>query len=372
MSPAHVESARALLGRNLDWQLLFSTALLQGVMPLLHKNLTALGPSLCPPDFLAALREAYLPNVAHSLRMTAELKKVLGLFDAHGIPALPFKGPVLAAYAYGDVALRQYGDLDLLVPHSELERAVDVLRARGYNPVESMTARQQRAHVRRKSQLGFADPTGPFVIELHWRFSPPSRAGEPDPQAVFARQTRCNVEGESLPSLAPDDLLLYLCLHGALHLWAKLNLICDVAQLLGTREDWNWPELLRQADQTDLRRVLLLGLALASDVLEAKLPPEVTRSIASDESVEAIGAQVREKLFDPQGAGPGLADVGPFLLRLRSHKRSRVLAILEVLFVPSLADWKFVHLPDALFPLYYLVRPFRLASDALSRRQRRE
>ena len=173
MSPAHVESARALLGRGLDWQLLCRASIEHGVMPLLYRNLVALGPSLCPPDFLAELREAYVRNVASSLRMTAELKTVLGLFEANGIPALPFKGPVLAAYAYGDVPLRQYGDLDLLVPPSELERAVNLLRARGYNPVEPMTARQQRAHVRRKMHLKLRDPAGSFTIELHWRFSPP-------------------------------------------------------------------------------------------------------------------------------------------------------------------------------------------------------
>lgn len=341
-------------------------------MPLLYKNLVALGPSHCPPEFLGALSEANLRNVAYSLRITAELKKVLGLFGAHGIPALPFKGPMLAAYAYGDVALRQYGDLDLLVPRSELDRAVDLLQARGYNPVEPMTTRQHRAHMRRKSQLGFSDPAGPFVIELHWRFAPPSRADEPDPQAVFARQTRCLVEGESLPSLAPDDLLLYLCLHGALHLWARLGHICDVAQLLAVRDKWNWLELFRRADRADLRRILLLGLALARDVLEVELPLEVTRSIASDKSIEALCVEAKGRLFEAQATAPGLAEVGPFLLRLRTRRQSRALAILEVLFVPSRADWKFVRLPDWLFPLYYLVRPYRLVFDALSKRRRPE
>jgi hypothetical protein len=33
---------------------------------------------------------------------------------------------------------------------------------------------------------------------------------------------------------------------------------------------------------------------------------------------------------------------------------------LELVNIPNLGDWQYVSLPDSLFPLYYLIRPFRL------------
>jgi len=66
-----------------------------------------------------------------TLRLTAELFRLLELFSANGISALLIKGPVLAAQAYGDPCVRSYGDLDLLVRptrHSPRHGVADGLR----------------------------------------------------------------------------------------------------------------------------------------------------------------------------------------------------------------------------------------------------
>ena len=47
--------------------------------------------------------------------LTSELIKIMKLLEENDIKAIAFKGPTLAQLAYGDVTLRQYVDLDLLV-----------------------------------------------------------------------------------------------------------------------------------------------------------------------------------------------------------------------------------------------------------------
>jgi hypothetical protein len=44
---------------------------------------------------------------------------------------VPFKGPALAVQAYGDLSLRQYDDLDLLIHEADVPRAYQLLIANG-------------------------------------------------------------------------------------------------------------------------------------------------------------------------------------------------------------------------------------------------
>ncbi|RXM21985.1 hypothetical protein EO238_26195, partial [Citrobacter sp. AAK_AS5] len=60
------------------------------------------------------------------------LLRLQQLMESHGIRLVPIKGPVLARLAYGDVALRQFEDLDLIVRRPDLVCAVDLLERDGF------------------------------------------------------------------------------------------------------------------------------------------------------------------------------------------------------------------------------------------------
>ena len=89
--------------------------------PLLYQNLSRLS-GVVPAAVLTQLRERYDTNVRKSLVLARELFRVLDCIEALGVEAIPYKGVVLAETFYGDMALRQSGDMDLFV------RARDVVR----------------------------------------------------------------------------------------------------------------------------------------------------------------------------------------------------------------------------------------------------
>ena len=64
--------------------------------------------------------------------MEDQLSTLLRNFKAAGIPAIPYKGPALAATAYGNVGLRVFGDLDILIQKEDVPRAADMMTALGY------------------------------------------------------------------------------------------------------------------------------------------------------------------------------------------------------------------------------------------------
>ena len=105
---AGAQRIRDLVGTQIDWPYLMRTSFAHGVMPLLHKNLSAICPNAMPESLAAQLHDWFQVHVQRNFLLTAELLKLLRLFAAHGIRALPYKGPVLAASVYGDVSLRAF------------------------------------------------------------------------------------------------------------------------------------------------------------------------------------------------------------------------------------------------------------------------
>ena len=68
---------------------------------------------------------------------------------------------------------------------------------------------------------------------------------------------------------------------------------------------------------------------------------------------------VYKSLESCNGESEKLSD---FLLKMNLRNPSdRVRYFFGRSFVPAFEDWEWVSLPDSLYPLYYLIRPFRLA-----------
>ncbi len=102
--------------------MLLDIANLERMLPLLYKNLILISPKKVPPAVMTHLRNEFLLNSSRNMKLTRELLFIIDNFDAKGIPIMPFKGPVLAEQVYGDIALRSFVDLDLLVPEHEYTR----------------------------------------------------------------------------------------------------------------------------------------------------------------------------------------------------------------------------------------------------------
>ena len=63
-------------------------------MPLLYRTLNSTCSDAVPKPTLEELRDHFYVNAGRNLFLTKELLKVLHLLEAHGIPAIPYKGPV--------------------------------------------------------------------------------------------------------------------------------------------------------------------------------------------------------------------------------------------------------------------------------------
>jgi hypothetical protein len=351
----------ALLRGPVDWDAVTRVARAHGLVPLVERQLANVALPAVPRRLLEALREQCRVTTRRNLLLMAELLRLLEDFGRAGVPVVPFKGPVLAMTVYGDLGLREFFDLDLLLRPSDVPRAREVLRARGYLPRFELTPAQERVLLRRHYELPFVHAGDGTVVELQWRIGPRHFALPLDVDHLRRPLVYPTLLGHKVPSLAPEDLLLILCVHGTKHLWRRLGWVVDVAETLRAHPEIDWPVLLRTARRLGGERMLLLGLALARDLLGSGIPEPALARLDAEPVVATLADRCVEAVCMPAPKAASLVEASAFHLRARERPWDRVRYVAGLTLATTPGDWEIASLPGWLFLLYYPLRLVRLA-----------
>jgi putative nucleotidyltransferase-like protein len=362
LDASHQDELCELIDQGIDWDYVTRAARWHKLTPLFYKHIETCCAEAVPAQALEALRACFRANTISNLLLTREMLSVLNLFEKHEISAVPFKGPTLAASVYGDVALRQFGDLDILVRREDVIKTRDLLAAAGYKPALGLSPLQTRAYLRFECEHSF---TRGFYLEIHWDILPRKFSFSIDPKTVWRRLAQLDFEGSPVTVLSKEDLLLMLCVHGSKHKWERIGWICDVAELIKTEKGIAWRMVLSEARRLGCERMVLLGLLLGRDLLGAELPDEVVNKIERDRLLLRLAREVCEGLFCADGAQSGLLKNCLFYIRSRERPSDRLRMCARLLASPTAGDIKLLSVPAPLWFLYYLLRPARLASKYL-------
>ena len=346
-----------LLQQPLDWDLLLDLAGWHGAMPLLYQTLKQVAPAQVPARVLDQLQAQYHANHMRNMILTGELLRLLELLSIHGIEAVPYKGPALALTLYGNLALRQITDLDILVRSRDVLKAKDALVAAGYRQSPEFNPAQERLHLRLNNVLHFFQPDGDVMLELHWAVTPNYLATRLTLDSLWPRLTPISLNGTSVLHLPPEELLLILCIHGSKHCWESLKWLCDVMLLILTCPALNWQRVTTLATETGNKRKLLLGLKLVSDLLATNLPDPILLEIQSDPKVAKLAKQTIRHLSGPPGTQIHAFQRAYFRLRMMDRAGDKLRYSFCFLFSPDELDLTFINLPPGLTFLY---RPLRL------------
>ena len=356
---ALVPRMRALAAEGIDWEYLFALARRHSILPLLWLQLERHASDLVPSDFLAQIKLHYQENSARNTILAAELCRIVELLARAGIAAIPYKGPALALFAYGNLAARRFVDLDVIVRKSDVLRARDLLLADGYAPTKSLTTAQQELLLRTQHNMQFARDNQRLLLELHWEVAPHLFASSVQENELWRDLETISINGVELKTLAAGDLLFSLCVHGSRHLWERLGWICDVAELIA-RHELDWTALQRRATAADSERMFLLGLQLARKLLGTTLPTEIEQRCDSDPRLESLAANISEHLFNGPTHVPATArEIFKYNIGVRKSLAARARYFVHVL-RPTDSDFGTRPLPQRLSFAYYLVRPIRL------------
>jgi hypothetical protein len=293
-----------------------------------------------------------------TLRLTAELFSVLERFASADISALVVKGPVLAMQAYGNPAMRSYGDLDLLVRQRDIRRATESMVAAGYQaavPVSAIDAGKI------PGQYLFSKPDSKLLVELHndltLRYFPRRLPIE----EYFARQVRVSLDAHEAPALSVEDELVLICIHGAKHFWERLIWIADVAALVSHQASLDWERAAKSAEAVGAERMLHTGLRLAADLLNLQLPGKISAQVQSDTGAAKLVDGILRWLPAAGCAPPGLFERAVFRMRMRGGFLAAPAYLLRLSLSPTEEDWQENGQLSQNRLLDVLRRPFRLA-----------
>jgi hypothetical protein len=351
-----VEQIQILLRGPIDWDYVIRTASGHGIKPLLCHYLGSVCTEAFPETVRGQLQRFAQVHSLQNLFMTRELTRISALLENNGVSIIPWKGPILAAAAYGNVALRQFGDLDILVREQDAMRAKDLLLASGYRPLYPQPAEQEAAYYALRKVYELVRQDGRVVVELHWAITSRTFPFPLDPASLWAEAENVSLEGTPVRNLGPEDLLLVLSVHGAKHHWGKLMWICDIAEVVRSYADKvDWSRLRTRARSLGATRILALALFLARDLLGAAVPEDVWRRVQAEPKVAWLAGEVKSVLFS--GGGTLMAVERPAFyiqLRERAQDRMRCRAYLGYrLMAPQAQAWalRFAHSGRSVFRL---------------------
>ena len=273
------------------------------------------------PDLWARWQAAHAAGLAQAVRRATPLRAALEALAP--IPAVALKGVALADLVYPSPGARAMGDVDLLVRREDLSEALVRLEALGYR-------RKYPGHpILDHADYHERQLEGPLELDLHQAFIQPARLAI-DYRAIFDRAVPWRALGGNALLLAPEDAVVYACLHAAIGeltpTWAPAIGLLDLRLML-SRVGPLWGGfgpaleaslLAGRAEEWGAERMLYCVLELARRVF-----PDLPRC-----AVPAVAAPVRNLLdaaivaraFPPPLEDPSRAEI---LLRKALFLRPR-------------------------------------------------
>jgi putative nucleotidyltransferase-like protein len=355
-------SIKKLIDHITDWSFFLQLCQYHGLQGIISKRITQHYPDLFPPVCTEKLHSLFFSNAMRSMSFTRTLIQILDLFSQNALSAIPFKGPLLASQLYGEIGLRNFCDLDILIKKQDLRNAIHLLASHGFIPEIENIAKHADFYSKQEDNLSLSREKDGCIIELHWDMAGCYLAEDITFSDVDSA-SRASLAGKTVQCLDTDDLLIYLCVHGTKHIWERLEWLYSVATLLENSSDLNWHNIQRRADNWQCQRMLLLGLQLSHELLGAGLPDEIHLKIAKDPRIHVLVSQVKSTLFPPNKAVSTQKDSSRFSmfhLLVRNNLLESMSYGLRLLFRPTVKEWQAWLLPGRLSFLYYGFRPFRL------------
>ena len=355
LSIARRQVPQALVRQQLDWDYVLTKARAHGLLPLLQKHVSNMA---LPGHVLSCLKREAVANSQSMLHLVGKQLRIYKLFQEHGIPVAIFKGALLAQMAYGEMSLRQAGDIDMLINARDFAHARQLLESLGYEMTPRLTSAQLASHLSNHCEIQFMRDDWFTVVDLHWDLAPRSFVFGLRADEVMSRLQSVSFAGTTVQTFGTEDLLLYQAMHGAKHLWRRLEWISSLAESLRATPDVDWDTLINRAANAHATRMLALGLRLVEQFSDVPVP--AVGSIDKDATMHRMAAGIRAQIFNTVGYADS-AETNLYNLRIMDRKRDAVVSALRSIFVPTLPDWQALALPSSLHSLYYAYRPLRLS-----------
>lgn len=370
---------------GLDWDAFDASVRKHRLQPLLIRGLKSMESGVVE-GYPALKRYRGMQNQysMESFQRLQALAQVNAALADAGVRMISMKGPLLAMEAYGDPSLRTSRDLDVMVPEAELHRAGEILAELGYVPEESLF---HKTPLRRR-YYGFVDAQkhevyqkNDIVLELHWKSDFQTEDSSFD--ALWDRRQEQMLLGRSIAAMGTEDRYPALVIHAAEHGFHRLRWLLDLYELQ-KKPGFSWEQLHGQMSRQGLGVLLLETLMVLYRLDLPGLQDLAWEGFRLSRREDGILVTASESLCAEMNRAWELSEAAYPLWEEeiawgdpRQREYDRLLPVslvqkslwLRLLGAvgPSRYELELVDLPDWLFWLYFLIRPFSLLWRKLNR-----
>ena len=350
---------KKLLYNDLEWDYLTQRASQHKLLPLLYWNLKEFEEEV-PENILKSLKLNFNRNAKNNLLMLGELLKLLDLFEKEGIIAIPYKGPLLAISAYKNLVLRQFDDLDIVVNKNNILKVKEILISNNYTPQFDLDGFKERRFIQSQREYKFFNSETEINLEIQWQFQGVSFSvsddlGFTDPKNIETIE----INNKRISSLSPENMLLVLCIHASGHYWERLSWICDVSELIQSK-NIDWEYTIKKAEELGIKRLLWVNLFLAVDLLGLNLPDDISKHLES-KTIQNLGFIVKKRIFIPYS--DNFFRSASLRLKIREKRSHQIQDGLKIMFLPTNEEWDKSVLKSFLPPFSYFYRFIQVLSD---------
>lgn len=347
-----------LVQSDLNWDYLLRIASIHCLKPLLYWQLNQICPDQIPSEFMSNLKEFLNNNAKNNLFFMQELIEVVKTLNNHHIESVPYKGPILALQAYGNLSMRQFSDLDLLVKKDDVPFIKEILISKGYKPEFNLNSVQEQNYMNSQRELKLIHETKGISLELHWKFSGVFQNLPPNAEKMFLKNLDIlDIGGVQIPKISPENLILILSIHNASHHWSSLAWLVDIATLIKNQKI-DWSQVLKTSQKLSIRKILFINLYLCHFLLDLELDNEISNYL-NDDSVRKTANIFVNNLFSDKSEN-GLIENMQISIKLREKKIDGIKDGLSGIFKPSFYELNHLDVPPYLFFIYHIYRPFNL------------
>jgi len=244
------------------------------LLPLVYDNIRRLG---VQDPLMGRLKGVYRMTWYENHVLFDKVRPLVSHLEENGIRTLLLKGVPLVLSYYGNAAVRPMADIDIVVPQTQIRRAIGAIEAFGWQRNE----RASDEDLKYRRTVFFTDRNG-VECDLHWHLL--YEACNDDADAFFwSSAVPLDFDGVRTSQLDPAAMLIQVILHGIR--WnaePPTRWIPDALSIL-RRDDTplDWERVIGFAVSQRLTHRLALGLQYLNDHHGAPVPRAVLSRLRS-------------------------------------------------------------------------------------------
>jgi len=290
LSAVELELLNDLIPQIQNWDSAVTNIIARQTAPLFFKKLPLLSNrDLIPVEATNKLQQAYYKSLSRGMVLYNAFEKVAEAFCcATDIRVVVLKGIYLSEWLYGDIALRQFSDMDLLVSKDDAMQCLSILTELGFKPSDSAVTEFITEFIASKSEIVHYAPMviNDVSVEIHIKLHRQSKHYDIKIESFLNNAEKLLLRNKPVYALELHDLLIHLCVHLDKHFrggHVQFTSFNDIVNLLEKyQHEIDWTLLVQRCDYHECELAVFRFLVLIHKFYDAALPEHILRKYESD------------------------------------------------------------------------------------------